>query len=57
MPAAALAPVLLHSNPGPTQVFVDPANGRFRGLIDFGDSYLSHPALDLVAALGLTPYR
>ena len=47
----------LHSNPGPTQVFVDPANGRFRGLIDFGDSYLRHPALYLVAALGLTTYR
>lgn len=39
-------PVALHSNPGPTHVFVD--DGRvFTGLIDFGDSYASHPALDL----------
>lgn len=40
-------PKLLHSNPGPTHVFVDPGTGRFTGLIDFGDSYASHPALDL----------
>jgi aminoglycoside phosphotransferase (APT) family kinase protein len=40
-------PVVLHSNPGPTHVFVDPATHRFTGVIDFGDSYLSHPALDL----------
>ncbi len=39
-------PVALHSNPGPTHVFVD--DGRvFTGLIDCGDSYASHPALDL----------
>lgn len=39
-------PVALHSNPGPTHVFVD--DGRvFTGLIDFGDSCASHPALDL----------
>ena len=37
----------LHSNPGPPHVFVDPGTGRFRGLIDFGDAYISHPALDL----------
>jgi aminoglycoside phosphotransferase (APT) family kinase protein len=42
-----LASVVLHSNPGPTHVFVDPGTGRFTGLIDFGDSYASHPALDL----------
>ena len=40
-------PVVLHSNPGPTHVFVDPDSGRLTGLIDFGDSYASHPALDL----------
>jgi Ser/Thr protein kinase RdoA (MazF antagonist) len=37
----------LHSNPGPPHAFVDPATGAFAGLIDFGDAYLSHPALDL----------
>jgi len=42
-----LTPVALHSNPGPTHVFVDPATGRFTGVIDFGDAYASHPALDL----------
>jgi hygromycin-B 7''-O-kinase len=41
-------PVALHSNPGPTHVFVD-GDGTFTGLIDFGDSYLSHPAMDLRA--------
>jgi hygromycin-B 7''-O-kinase len=41
------APVLLHSNPGATHVFVDPSSARFTGLIDFGDSYVSHAALDL----------
>jgi len=39
-------PVPLHSNPGPTHVFTDDA-GRFTGLIDFGDAYAAHPALDL----------
>jgi len=39
-------PVTLHSNPGPEHVFVDPATGAFTGLIDFGDAYRSHPALD-----------
>lgn len=39
--------VALHSNPGPEHVFVDPASGAFSGVIDFGDSYVSHPALDL----------
>lgn len=43
----AQAPVVLHSNPSPTHVYVDPATGRFTGVIDFGDSYASHPALDL----------
>ena len=39
--------VALHSNPGPPHAFVDPDSGRFTGLIDFGDAYISHPALDL----------
>ncbi len=37
---------VLHSNPGITHTFADPA-GVFSGLIDFGDAYASHPALDL----------
>jgi aminoglycoside phosphotransferase (APT) family kinase protein len=40
-------PVVLHSNPSPTHVYADPATGQFTGVIDFGDSYASHPALDL----------
>ena len=39
--------VALHSNPWHEHTFVDPASGKFTGLIDFGDSYISHPALDL----------
>jgi hygromycin-B 7''-O-kinase len=39
-------PVPLHSNPGPEHVFVDPRTLRLSGVIDFGDAYLSHPALD-----------
>ena len=38
---------VLHSNPGPTHTFAG-EDGRFTGLIDFGDAYRSHPALDLV---------
>jgi len=48
---AALPPteqrVALHSNPGPEHTFVFPETGAFAGLIDFGDAYISHPALDL----------
>jgi hygromycin-B 7''-O-kinase len=40
-------PVVLHSNPSPTHVFVDPGTLQLTGLIDFGDSYVSHPALGL----------
>jgi hygromycin-B 7''-O-kinase len=40
-------PVTLHSNPGPEHCFVDPDSGGFTGLIDFGDAYRSHPALDV----------
>lgn len=39
--------VALHSNPGPTHTFVHADTGRFSGLIDFGDAYISHPAFDL----------
>ncbi len=39
--------VALHSNPGPEHTFAEPATGAFVGLIDFGDAYRSHPALDL----------
>jgi aminoglycoside phosphotransferase (APT) family kinase protein len=42
----AQPPVVLHSNPGPTHAFTD-LSGAFTGLIDFGDAYVSHPALDL----------
>jgi aminoglycoside phosphotransferase len=38
--------VVLHSNPGPTHVFVT-ESGTLAGVIDFGDAYGSHPALDL----------
>jgi aminoglycoside phosphotransferase (APT) family kinase protein len=40
-------PVALHSNPGPEHAFAEPATRAFTGLIDFGDAYASHPALDL----------
>lgn len=36
----------LHSNPGPSHAFAG-VGGVFTGLIDFGDAYLSRPALDL----------
>jgi len=39
--------VVLHSNPGRTHTFVEATTGRFTGLIDFGDAYISHPAWDL----------
>lgn len=39
--------VALHSNPWHDHTFVDPTCGKFTGLIDFGDAYISHPALDL----------
>ena len=41
-----VAPVALHSNPGPEHAFVVPDSFTFTGLIDFGDAYRSHPALD-----------
>ena len=39
--------VALHSNPWHEHTFVDPASGKFTGLIDFGDAYISHPTFDL----------
>jgi hygromycin-B 7''-O-kinase len=38
--------VALHSNPGPVHTFVQPDTLEYVGLIDFGDAYISHPALD-----------
>jgi hygromycin-B 7''-O-kinase len=38
--------VALHSNPGPVHTFVQPDTLEFVGLIDFGDAYIGHPALD-----------
>jgi len=45
---AEFTPVVLHSNPGPTHVFCA-TDGTLTGVIDFGDSFVSHPALDLRA--------
>lgn len=39
--------VALHSNPGPEHTFVFPETGAYSGVIDFGDAFISHPALDL----------
>jgi hypothetical protein len=39
--------VALHSNPWHEHTFVDPATGKYTGMIDFGDAYISHPVLDL----------
>lgn len=44
---AGTPPTTLHSNPGPEHCFVNPGTGQFSGLIDFGDAYRSHPALDV----------
>jgi hygromycin-B 7''-O-kinase len=38
--------VALHSNPVPVHTFVQPDTLEYVGLIDFGDAYISHPALD-----------
>jgi hygromycin-B 7''-O-kinase len=38
--------VALHSNPGPVHTFIRPETCAFVGLIDFGDAYIGHPALD-----------
>jgi aminoglycoside phosphotransferase (APT) family kinase protein len=43
---ASVEPVALHSNPGPVHTFIRPDTLEFVGLIDFGDAYISHPALD-----------
>ena len=39
--------VALHSNPGPEHTYVLPETRAYSGLIDFGDAFISHPALDL----------
>jgi len=39
--------VALHSNPGAEHTFADLATHSYTGTIDFGDAYISHPALDL----------
>jgi hygromycin-B 7''-O-kinase len=39
--------VALHSNPGPEHTFVLLETGTYSGLIDFGDAFISHPALDM----------
>lgn len=44
---AAPALVALHANPGPEHTFADAGTGAYLGTIDFGDAYISHPALDL----------
>lgn len=41
------ARVALHSNPYLEHVFVHPDTGRYSGLIDFGDAFISHPTLDM----------
>jgi len=38
-------PKLRHADPSDEHVFVD--NGKFSGVIDFGDAYITHPAFDL----------
>ena len=43
---ASIDLVALHSNPGPEHTFVDPNTLTFVGLIDFGNAYIGHPALD-----------
>ncbi len=52
-----MSPVTLHSNPGPEHCFVEPADNRFSGLIDFGDAYRSHPALDVRSWFSLEDSR
>jgi hygromycin-B 7''-O-kinase len=39
--------VALHSNPWHEHTFVHPVSGKYTGLIDFGDAYVSHPTFDL----------
>jgi hygromycin-B 7''-O-kinase len=44
---ATTAFIALHSNPAPEHTFADPLTYTYTGTIDFGDAYISHPALDL----------
>ncbi len=39
--------VLLHSNPALSHTYVD-SNFKFIGLIDYGDSFISHPIFDIM---------
>jgi hygromycin-B 7''-O-kinase len=39
--------VALHSNPGPEHVFINPGSLGLTGIIDFGDAYIAHHALDM----------
>jgi hygromycin-B 7''-O-kinase len=39
-------PVTLHSNPSPDHVMLNAETLELSGLIDFGDAYFSHPAID-----------
>jgi aminoglycoside phosphotransferase (APT) family kinase protein len=43
---ASIELVALHSNPGPVHTFIQPDTCAFVGIIDFGDAYIGHPALD-----------
>ncbi len=54
---AETSPVTLHSNPGPEHCFVDAGGATFTGLIDFGDAYRSHPALDVRSWFSLDDSR
>ncbi|MHB1527334.1 MAG: phosphotransferase family protein [Candidatus Dormibacteria bacterium] len=54
---AETSTVTLHSNPGPEHCFVDPDRSTFTGLIDFGDAYRSHPALDVRSWFSLDDSR
>ena len=47
VPLSEVDLVALHSNPGPEHVFVDPRTLGLTGIIDFGDAYIAHPALDM----------
>ncbi|NNN04054.1 MAG: aminoglycoside phosphotransferase family protein [Acidimicrobiaceae bacterium] len=49
--------VTLHSNPGAEHCFVHPTTGELSGLIDFGDAYRSHPALDIRSRHSLADSR
>jgi len=39
--------VALHANPYIPHVFVDESTHKYSGIIDFGDSYIGHPIIDM----------